>query len=249
MTLRKVVATTAVAAALVVMAAGCGSDSKDDSGAKESGPGVPEACKQAPVTVEMFPVGESAEEPSSFEVRRAVALRTPILPQAIAGDGSGLAALQSKAEITPLARYSLYLSDFVIDTDDLTGKDLGVITPPEGSTLGVVTLVPATEGGLSSGDVVVPGDLGYEPWHELQPLGLQVLPASTATPTESDTEPAAEVETETETEGRAELLVLNDKQLCVDFDITVRGDGEIMYSAKGTVMAPLLRSAPAYFIN
>lgn len=221
--------------------AGCGggsAESSDPGSTTTTTAALPAACAGPPLTLDLRAGGDHEAGGEDFEVSRAVALRTPILPGEMAFDGAGLAALQSKAEITPLAVYTLYLSDFAIDEEELTGRGLGYITPPAGKTIGLLSLVPATEAGLAEGDVVLPGELGYDTNTTFAPLTLQVI-------ADGDSQTMAY----TDIEGQAKVLVLDDDELCVDFDVTLTNQDEVVYEGKGTVLAPVVRSEPAFFFT
>ena len=228
-----------VLASTVLVACGGGGGSEgaaEDTTTTEAA--LPAECQAPPVTLDLRAEGERPAGSEAFEATEAVALRTPILPGELAFDGSSLSAAQSKAEITPMAAYSIYLSDFEVDREELTGRGLGLITPPDGGTLGVLSLVPATEEGLAVGDVVTSEELGYETNSSLRPLSLMVL---------ADGEMAGMAYTDVT--GQAEVLALTDDQICVDFDVTFENQGEIVYAGSPVVAAPVVRSDPAFFFT
>jgi hypothetical protein len=221
--------------------AGCGGGGgSDDEAATTTEPEVevPAECVAAPVTVEAVAAGERPAGSESFEATDVVALRTPILPGEMAFDGSGLSGLQSKAEITPLASYSVYLADFEVPREEIAGRSLGIVTPPAGQTLAVLSLVPPTEAGLATGDVIANGELGYETNSSLSQLSLAVY-------ADGDTTGMAS----TDVIGQAEVLHVDDEQLCVAFDVTFENQGELVYAGSGTVLAPVVRSDPAFFFT
>lgn len=230
--------TTAVMAVAAALLAGCGGGGSAPEAATTTQPTVPKACAAAPTTVDLRAGGDHPAGSERFDATKAVVLRTPVLPGEMAFDGSGLAALQSEAEITPLAIYTLYLSDYAVDRDELTGRGLGVVTPPAGKTLGLVSMVPTSKAGLQEGDVVKPGELGYETNSSLVPLSMQVL-----------SDGNAETMSFTDIEGQAKVLALTDDQMCVDFDVKVTKQGELVYAGSGTVLAPVVRSEPAFFFT
>lgn len=231
----------AVLVASLLLAA-CGGGDGDEDAAEQTTTtaeaALPAECQTPPVTLDLRAEGERPAGSDDFEATEAVALRTPILPGELAFDGSSLAAAQSKAEITPLAAYSIYLSDFEVDQEELTGRGLGLITPPDGGTLGVLSLVPATEAGLAVGDVVTSEELGYETNSTLRQLSLMVM---------ADGEIAGMPYTDVT--GQAEVLALTDEQICVNFDVTFENLGELVYAGTGTVAAPVVRSDPAFFFT
>jgi hypothetical protein len=199
---------------------------------------LPAECQQVPATLDLRADGDQPAGDANFEATEAVALRTPILPGELAFDGPSLSAAQSQAEITPLAAYSLYLSDFAIDPEELRGRSLGMVTPPTGKTVGVLSLVPATEDGLAVGDVVTSDELGYETNSSLRQLSLMVL-------TDGNTVGMPY----TDVIGQAEVLALDEQQICVAFDVTFENQGELVYAGKGTVAAPVVKSDPAFFFT
>ncbi len=222
---------------LAACGGGGGSDAAEQT-TTTSEAALPAECQAAPVTVDLRAEGDRPAGSDAFEATEVVALRTPILPGELAFDGSSLAAAQSKAEITPMAAYSIYLSDFEVDQAELKGRGLGQITPPAGGTVGVLSLVPATDAGLAAGDVVTAEELGYETNSSLRPLSLMVLADG-----ESVGMPYTDVT------GQAEVLALTDDQICVDFDVTFENQGEVVYAGSGVVAAPVVRSDPAFFFT
>lgn len=222
--------------------AACGGGGGSEDAAEETTTtteaALPAECQAPPVTLDLRAEGDRPAGSEAFEATEAVALRTPILPGELAFDGSSLSSAQSKAEITPLAAYSIYLSDFEVDQAELTGRGLGVITPPDGGTLGVLSLVPPTEEGLAVGDVITSEDLGYETNSSLRQLSLMVI---------ADGQAAGMPYTDVT--GQAEVLALTDDQICVDFDVTFENQGEVVYAGSGVVAAPVVRSDPAFFFT
>jgi hypothetical protein len=228
----------------VLLLASCGGGSDDGADTDQAAETtvaeieLPAACTPAPVTVDARAEGERPAGSEAFEATDVVALRTPILPGEVAFDGSGLAGLQSKAEITPLAAYSVYLADFEVPRDEIAGRALGLVTPPAGGTLAVLSMIPPTEAGLATGDVIVPGELGFESNTTLVPLSFTVY-------ADGDTTGMAF----TDVTGQAEVLALTDDQLCVAFEVTFENQGEVVYAGAGTVLAPVVRSDPAFFFT
>jgi len=218
---------------------GCGGGGgSDEAASTTTAPELPAACVEAPLQLDLRAGGERPAGSEQFEVADAVVLRTPILPNEMAFDGSGLAGLQSKAEITPLAAYSLFLSDQEIDRGVITGRDLGRITPEAGQTIGVLSMVPVVETGLAQGDVVVDGELGYEAVSSFRPLSLTVFTDGDATG-----------QPYTDVVGQAEVLQLSDDTMCVAFDVTFENQGQLVYAGTGTVAAPVVRSGAAFFFT
>jgi hypothetical protein len=225
----------------LLVGCGGGGGSDDDAAQTTEAPAaveLPAECVAAPVTVDVRAEGERPAGSEAFEATDVVALRTPILPGEMAFDGSGLSGLQSKAEITPLAAYSVYLADFEVPRAELTGVSLGRITPPAGQTVAVLSMVPPSEAGLATGDVITSGELGFETTSTLTPLSLTVF-------TDGDTTGMAS----TDVTGQAEVLHVDDEQLCVAFDVTFENQGEVVYTGAGTVLAPVVRSDPAFFFT
>ncbi|MEZ5181364.1 MAG: hypothetical protein R2702_05755 [Acidimicrobiales bacterium] len=235
---RPVIALLLAAALLSACGGGGGSDDDASGTTAPTASALPEACASPPVAVDLRAGGDHPAGSEAFEATQAVALRTPILPGELAFDGASLSAAQSKAEITPLAAYSLYLSDFEVDREVLRGRGLGQVVPPAGKTVGVLSLVPPDEAGLAPGTVVTDGELGYDTNTTFAPLSLVVISDGDAT-----------AMAHTDVTGQAEVLALDDEQLCVAFDVAVEDDGELVYAGKGTVVAPVVRSDPAFFFT
>lgn len=240
--MRRLALAFALAGSLATTAlAGCGGGGGSDEDAApttEPAAELPAECVGAPVTVEAVAAGERPAGSEAFEATDVVALRTPILPGEMAFDGSGLSGLQSKAEITPLAAYSVYLADFDVPREEIAGRALGVLAPPAGQTLAVLSLVPPTEAGLATGDVITAGELGYETNTSFTQLALAVYVDGSTTGMAY-----------TDVTGQAEVLHVDDEQLCVAFDVTFENQGELVYAGSGTVLAPVVRSDPAFFFT
>ena len=181
--------------------------------------------------------GDAPAGSTDFEVTDAVARRVAILPGEMAFDPSALSGLESKASVTPLAAYSLYLADFTIPRSKLTAGGLGIVEPGDAKTVATLTLVPANEGGFVEGAVVKDGELGYETRSTMKPLQLVVLTDGGAPMPYTDVA------------GQAEILQLDEEHLCVDVDVTFSNGGDEVYRAKGTVQAPVVRASDSFFYN
>lgn len=229
----------AVAGALLVLGLGaCGGGSEQAADTTTTAPALPAECKAPPVTVDLEAAGDHPAGAEEFEVTDAVARRVAILPGEMAFDPADLSGLEKKAGVTPLALYTVYLADFEIPRDELSGVGIGQITPGEGETVGALTLVPADEGGFAEGDVVTDGELGYETTTTFTPMQLTVF-------ADGDTTGQAY----TDVSGEATILQLSEKTICVSFDVTYENQGEVVYRGKGAVLAPVVRSADAFFFT
>ena len=230
--------TIALALAVALAAAACGGGGSDGDDAAAPEAAVPEACTTPPVTMDLRSGGDAPAGSDTFEVTDAVARRVAILPGQMAFDPSALSTLEAEAKVTPLALYSLYLADFEIDRSLLSGVGFGEVPTEAGQTLGVLTLVPDTEAGFRAGDVVADGELGYELTTSLVPLSLAVYGDG------DDTGIAY-----TEVEGQAEILALDDDSICIEVDVTLSTGDDLAYAASGTVQAPVVRAADAFFFT
>lgn len=232
-----------LAACTSVLAACGGGDSGGDSSAKattttSAAPKLPAACKLAPVTVAMTAGGEHPAGSDTFEATAATARRVPILPGEMTFDPAELSGLEKKAAVTPMAAYTLYLADFDLATDLLEGVSPVPVSPTEGQTLGALTVLPPTEGGLAVGDVITDGEPEYETTSTLKNLSLTVY-------ADGDTTPQAY----TDVTGQAEVLAVDDTTLCLDVDVTFENQGEPTYALKGVVAAPVVRAGDAFFYS
>ena len=172
------------------------------------------------------------------EITDAVARRVPILPKAKATTPSEQAALAEQAGKTDLAAYSLYLSDFDIDRTELTGSGFGMITPPEGKTVGVLSIVPPKKQGLKAGDTIANDPIAYATTTTFAPVQLTVATSEDQTP-----------RAYTDVKGQVEVLAVDDDQICLAIDVVFENQGELRYAAKGTVAAPVVRSGPSFFFT
>lgn len=230
--------TIALLAATALALASCGGSGSGSGGDEAAEPGstVPEACASPPVTMDLRSGGDAPAGSESFEVTDAVARRVAILPGQMAFDPSALSTLEAEAKVTPLALYSIYLADFDIDRSLIEGVGFGDVPTAAGQTLGVLTLVPTDEGGFATGDVVTDGELGYDLTTSLTPLSLAVY---------ADGQDLGIAYTDVA--GQVEILALDEETICVQVDVTLTNEGELVYAASGTVEAPVVRAADAFF--
>ena len=229
----------AAAAVCVGALAGCGGGgSSSPDAATTTAPAIPAACKKPPVTIDLEAGGSAPAGSKTFEVTSAAARRVAILPGEMAFDPADLSGLEKKAGVTPLALYTLYLADFRLSKAALSGVSMVPVEPGKDQTLGALTLVPTTEAGFSEGDVVTDAELGYKATTSFKALSLTVF-------ANGDTTGQAY----TDVTGQATILQLSDKTICVDFDVTLENQGEVVYRAKGAVLAPVVRSADAFFFT
>ena len=228
----------AVAAICVGALAACGGGGggSDAGTTTTTGPKLPAACKKPPTTIDLQAGGAAAAGSSTFEVSHAAARRVAILPGEMAFDPADLSGLEKKAAVSPLALYTLYLADFGLSESALSGVSPNPITPGKGQTVGALTLIPTTEAGFTEGQVVTDGELDYETTTTFRPLGLTVYADGNTTG-----------QAYTDVKGQATILQLSEDTICVDFDVTLENQGEMVYEAKGAVLAPVVRSADAFF--
>lgn len=227
---------TALGSALLAACGGGGSSDSSQAPTTTAAPKVPAACKEAPVTVDLRAEGEHPAGSKTFKATDAVARRVAILPGEMAFDPADLSGLEKKAGVTPLALYSVYLADFDIPRADLSGVGFGQITPAKGQTVGVITIVPLDDGGFAEGDTATDGKISYDLTTTLAPVGVTVYADGDTTG-----------QPYTETTGQVKILQLDDKTICIDFDLSLGNAGETVYAAKGTVLAPVVRAADAFF--
>lgn len=232
----RILAAALIGAAVLSSCGGGGSGGGSDAAATTTAPTLPAACKKPPTTIDLQAGGSAPAGSDSFEVADAAARRVAILPGEMAFDPADLSGLEKKAAVSPLALYTLYLADFSISHGALSGVSPDPVTPAKGSTVGALTLVPATEAGLATDSVVTDGKLDYKTNTTFKPLGLTVY-------ADGSTKPQAY----TDITGQATILALSDTAICVDFDVTLKNGDAMVYSAKGTVLAPVVRSADAFF--
>lgn len=228
-----------VAAAFTLAAGACGGSGSDAGEVPPTtAPGPPSACAEAPVTMDLRAGGDKPAGDLELTVVDAVARRVPILPGALAFDPGELGALESKAAITPLGAYVVYLADFAISPDGLEVNGPAEIVPGEGQTLAAITLVPTAETGFAQNMVVVDGPLDYETNTGLVPLTLTVRSsADSAEPMVSDMK------------GQLEILYLDDQTICVAYDMTAENEGEMVYRAAGVISMPVVDAPTTYFLT
>ena len=231
------VAAMVVAAALAAaLLSGCGGGSSDTGSTTTAVGAAPAQCKKPPVTIDLRAAGSMPAGSTTFEVTDAVARRVAILPGSMAFDASTLSGLESSAKVTPLAAYTLYLADFHVSHADLAGAGRAAPTAGTGDTIGALTLIPTDKGGFQEGDVVTDGKLGYTTNTPYAPLDLTVYGAGAGKP-----------QPHTDVSGQATIVQLSATTICVDFDVTIDDDSGPVYTAKGTVLAPVVRAADALF--
>ena len=231
----------AVTCTLAVLALGACGGGDDGEAAEEStttAPTLPAACQEVPVTLDLQAGGEHPAGSDAFEATDAAARRVAVLPGEMAFDPSALSGLQAEAKVTPLAAYVVYLADFEIDREQLSGTGFGDLDPGAGQTIGALSILPATEDGLAAGDVVMPGEPEYETRSTLVTLQLTVF-------ADGDTTPQAY----TDATGQVEVLQVDDETICVDADVTFENGGEMVYRMKGAVLAPVVRASDAFFFT
>lgn len=225
----------AVALMATVALAGCGGGGSDAEETTTTAAVVPEACKAPPVTIDLQTAGDAATA-STFDVTHAAARQVAILPGQMAFDPTELSGLEAEAGVTPLTLYTLYLTDFEPPMTEISGASPNPVVPESGQTSVALTMVPTSEAGLAEGDVVTDAEVEYETTTTFTTLGLTVL-------RDGETTGAAY----TDVTGQATILQLSADTICVDFDVTLENQGELVYSAKGVVLAPVVRSANAFF--
>jgi hypothetical protein len=215
--------------------AACGGGESDAGETSTTVAAVPEACKAPPVTIDVSTAGDAATS-STFDVTNAVARQVAILPGQMAFDPTELSGLEAEAGVTPLTLYTLYLTDFEPPMTEISGASPNPVVPEGGQTSVALTLVPTKETGFAEGDVVTDAEVEYETTTTFTTLGLTVL-------RDGETVGAPY----TDVTGQATILQLSPDTICVDFDVTLENQGELVYSAKGVVLAPVVRSANAFF--
>lgn len=228
------VARSLVLGGILLGLAGCGGGDGGTAATTTAAAG-PAGCKEAPTKVELG-VGEGTA-PTSFTVADAAAQRVAILPGAMAFDASEMAGLTSKAAVSPLGQYTVYLSDGEIDTAQLEGDDEGTVADGS-STVAVVRIDPAAEGGFVEGEVVSPeGELQYEARSDQVPVRAAIVPDGSKGP----------MELTDDLTGTVTVLEVDDDSICVDIDLTVAGEqgGRI----DGTVEVPVFRAGNAFFVT
>ncbi len=181
-------------------------ESSDDSeGVGEAAGPLPDECVIAPTTLtiegEGVPIG-------SLDVVSGYAKPIPIVPN---GDGSlddlGIAEMNDLGAETDLLLYTIYLSDFEIDPSSIS--NFSGPSPDEGTgdtTIGF-TVVPTSEHGIATGDVITAEDeLAYDPITTFAPMGVFF---------ESDAAPDGFFSTSAPNDGTVEVLHLSEDYLCL----------------------------------
>lgn len=206
----------AVVAALVIGACGGDDDSSSDADAaddggetpEESASSVPAECEiEPPFTLEI--TGGDAlpqVDADGFDVTSVIASQQPIVPDP---DGELTPdEIREQGATTPLVSYAVYLADF-----EMTAEDVGFLgpTPPDDGTLFFVAVVPPTEDGLRTGDVVEQGTPEFESVTTFGSLGVQY---QTGTVDDAPT-----LALDGDGTGTAEVLYLDDDRICLDVEI------------------------------
>jgi hypothetical protein len=225
----------ALLATVLIGLAGCGGGGGDGAAATTTAPKAPKGCKGTPFDVRLG-VGEGTE-PKAFEVADAAAQRVSILPGSMAFDASEMAGLTSKAKVSPLGQYTVYLSGDVIDTTQLEGVDAGNVA--DGSaTVAAVRIAPAAEGGFVEGEVVAPtGELQYETRSKQVPVTAAIVPQGAK----------GGMELTDDLTGTVTVLEVGEDAICVDVDLTIAGEqgGRI----EGIAQAPVFRAGDSFFVT
>lgn len=207
---------------------------------------APKRCPQPPVTVRIQPgpVGTTATTAggaAEFRVTDAVARRVPIVPVTAGGtarDATELRRLERKAARTRLALYSLYLADFPVPRESLSGFGFGDVTPPTGKTVATLTVVPTRKQGFRPGDVVGAGSLGYDTTTTFAPVSLIVTTSAPRASTSYDA-----------VSGQVTIRELTAKAICLDMAVTFTRNGTPVSSATGVVRAPVVKADPRFFFT
>ena len=212
------VALLAVATLLVACGGGGGGD--DDGGSSgdtdaptttttEAAAALPDECPtDLPVTVgieggEALPGIDGA----TFEATHAATQPFPIVPDP--DQELGPAEAVEQGEETDLVGYSVYLTDFAFDADDV---GLLGITPPDDGTVLVLSVVPPTLDGLAVGDTITAGQPDYDTFSTL---------ATVSTLYDTGTvEDHPFLSTTADDEGTVEIIHLDDDWLCVRWTAT-----------------------------
>lgn len=197
----------AAAALALVATGGC----SDDSGGQGAGGDLPAACDtETPLTIEV----EGGEHLPGIDGPQFVATSIassvqPILPDPDADPGDvDLDAVKREAAETDLVAYTVHLADFDLGPDDLA---MFGVTPPADGTLLSLTVVPPTEAGLATGDVVEGGRPEFESTTTFATLGMFYDSGL------NDPDDGVFLGTEGEDAGRAEILHVDDERLCLSF--------------------------------
>lgn len=231
---RRIPLGAAMLAALVVAASGCGGGGSD-AAATTTAAKAPAGCGADAGSIQVG-VGEGAA-PAAFDVAQAAAQRVAMIPGEMAFDASEMAGLASKAAVSPLGQYTVYVTDGEIDTSSLSEDDKGTVADGS-STVAAIRIIPAAEGGFVEGEVVAPStELQYETRSEQVPVSAAILPEG------SDDA----LELTDDLTGTVTVLSVDDDAICLDVDLTVAGaeGGRI----DGVVEAPVTRAGNSFFVT
>lgn len=196
-------------------------------------------CAAPPLTMRVEAGGTNPVGSTSMRVTDGVARRVPIMPNAKVdfNDMKARAALEKRAAKTPLALYTIYLSDFKIPRSALQG--FGDVPPSATGTIATLTLVPPTKKGFKAGDVVTAREIDYDTITTFGPVGLTVRSARNASA------PLAY----TDVVGKAKILELTSKRMCVDIDFELRNGSALVTALQGTVAVPVVRAASSFYFT
>ena len=224
--------------ALVLVLVGCGGDDgggdadRGGDGGGDAAAELPAECPDGPVRVaieggELLP---GIDGPEFAATSQLVTVNPIVLEEVPEGD---IDAAREAAEATDLLSYSIYLADYELDEDSL--GLLGLSSPPEGGTHLAFTVVPPTEEPLATGDVVEAGTPEFESTTTFATMGLLYETGDTA----GD---SVFLGSDTEGSGEAEILYVDDEQLCLRFTqegTIFGGDAEGTWSVDTVVAGPI----------
>jgi len=183
---------------------GASGDSADAGG--DDRPGVPAECPDG--ASQAVEIDSGAELPgidgSRFEATSTLVGVTPIVLEDVP-DGDVEAAQEAAAE-TDLLAYTVYVADYELD-DSQVGP-LGISPPADGTVLSF-SIVPPTEEPLATGDVIQAGTPEFDSTTTFGTVGVQYQ-------TGADDQVVG-FAADTEGSGSAEVLHLDDDQLCLRF--------------------------------
>lgn len=195
-------------------------------------------CPAPPLQVRILPGPIGTTGPADFAVTDAVARRVPIVPRPAGAtrDPATLDRLRAKAARTRLALYTMYLADFPVPRSELAGAGFGEITAPMGRTVAAVTVVPTKKRGFVAGDVAEVAPFSYESTTTFAPLSLVTNSSGARSSYAYDG-----------ITGNVTIRALTEKSICLDMDVAFTRGGQTVASAVGTVKAPVVEAAPAFF--
>lgn len=204
--------------------------------------GLPPECLEVPYEINVSASAISGLD-GAFTVDTAYATPQPIVPDPDQGGEGGNEQTQEEfietveesrrlAAETDLLLYAIWLADFPFEESDnafLGGPDP---QPGSGGTALSLSIVPTTEAGFVTGDVISASDtLTYETFTTFDPMLSFMV---------TDLEPEAFMLYSGEPAGTAEILYLDEDWICVSWDdaaSTRNPDGDITIS--GIMLAPL----------